>query len=154
MRSRRLTVVAVAALLACSAAEVLAQRPPPFKPGGTPSKPEPSTTTPTPTPVVPFFMVGALLPLNGPGAWFGAEIKQGLELAAAEVAPAPQRGSPLSAGSASGSDTTPGGSPAAPGTAASGSGAGPSAATGASTTGSPASTRPSTGRTSAVTTGA
>src|SRR5262245_55709412 len=154
MRSRRLTVVAVAALLACSAAEVLAQRPPPFTPGS-PLKPEPAPSAPTP--VGPSFKVGALLPLNGPGAWFGAEIKQGLELAAAEVTPAPPRGSPLSAGSASGSDTTPGshgGSPAAPGAAASGSGAGSSAATGASTTGPPASTGTPTGRTSAVTTGA
>src|SRR5262245_25114391 len=119
MRIRRLTVVAVAALLACSAAEVLAQRPPPFKPGGTPSKPDTSKSTPTTAPVGPSFKIGALLPLNGPGAWFGAEIKQGLELAAAEVTPAPRRDSPLSAGSETTSGDQ-GGSPAARGTEAGG----------------------------------
>src|SRR5215468_3444259 len=96
MRSRRLTVVAVAALLACSAAEVLAQRPPPFTPGS-PLKPEPAPSAPAPA--GPSFKLGALLPLNGPGAWFGAEIKAGLELAVAELEPTPKRDVPSSSAS-------------------------------------------------------
>lgn len=74
MRSWRLAVVAVVALLACPADPVSGQL-------------APSPTTPT----GPVLRLGALLPLTGPGAWFGAEIKQGLELAAAELDPAPQR---------------------------------------------------------------
>jgi ABC-type branched-subunit amino acid transport system substrate-binding protein len=80
MRSRRLTVVVVAALLACPAAEVPAQLAP------SPVAPGPST------PAVASLRMGALLPLTGPGAWFGAEIKQGLDLAAAELNPTPKRG--------------------------------------------------------------
>jgi ABC-type branched-subunit amino acid transport system substrate-binding protein len=117
MRSRRLTVVAVAALLACSAAEVLAQRPPPFKPGGAspPVTPTPPASTSTPTGVEISLSVGALLPLNGPGAWFGTEIKQGLELAAAELKPTPKRGAPT--GSTETSLSEHGGPRFAPGTA-------------------------------------
>jgi ABC-type branched-subunit amino acid transport system substrate-binding protein len=74
MRSRRLAVVAVVALLAC------------------PAGPAPGQVTPGPAaPTGPVLRLGALLPLTGPGAWFGAEIKQGLELAAAELDPAPRR---------------------------------------------------------------
>src|SRR5215468_9314059 len=100
MRSRRLTVVAVAALLAWSGAEVLAQRPPPFTPGS-PLKPAPAPSAPTPA--GPSFKLGALLPLNGPGAWFGAEIKAGLELAVAELEPTPNRDAPPDIGSSSAS---------------------------------------------------
>jgi ABC-type branched-subunit amino acid transport system substrate-binding protein len=108
MRSRRLTVVAVAALLACSAAEVLAQRPPPFTPGGAKPLPVPSTSTSTPTHEGLSLKIGALLPLNGSGAWFGAEIRQGLDLAAAELEPAPpKRNSAQSGGDATGSGTSP-----------------------------------------------
>lgn len=74
MRSWRLAVVAVVALLACPTGRVSGQL-------------APSPATPT----GPVLRLGALLPLTGPGAWFGAEIKQGLELAAAELDPAPQR---------------------------------------------------------------
>jgi ABC-type branched-subunit amino acid transport system substrate-binding protein len=41
------------------------------------------------TPSGPVLRLGALLPVTGAGAWFGAEIKQGLDLAAAELDPAP-----------------------------------------------------------------
>ena len=75
MRSRRLAVVAVVALLVCPAGPVPGQ------------EVAPRPTTPT----GPVLRVGALLPLTGPGAWFGAEIKQGLELAVAELSPPPQR---------------------------------------------------------------
>ena len=68
MRSRHLGALAVVTLLACLAGQALAQR------------------TPRPAaPTGPALRLGALLTLNGPGAWFGAEIKQGLELAAAEL---------------------------------------------------------------------
>ena len=76
MRRWCLTTVAVVALLACPV-------------GQTPGQPARSGT---PTPTGPVLRLGALLPLNGPGAWFGAEIQRGLELAAAEVDPATVRG--------------------------------------------------------------
>ena len=83
MRSRRLTVVAVVALLACLAGQAPAQlSPPPAAPAG------------------PTLRLGALLPLTGPGAWFGAEIKQGLDLAAAELDPGGRRGDATSGGGA------------------------------------------------------
>ncbi len=40
-----------------------------------------SSPPPGPRPAGPALRLGALLPLTGPGAWFGAEIKQGLDLA-------------------------------------------------------------------------
>ena len=68
MRSRHLGALAVVTLLACLVGQAVAQR------------------TPRPAaPTGPALRLGALLTLNGPGAWFGAEIKQGLELAAAEL---------------------------------------------------------------------
>jgi ABC-type branched-subunit amino acid transport system substrate-binding protein len=149
MRSRRLTVVAVAALLACSAAEAPAQITP------APGTPGPSTSTPVPA--GPTLKLGALVPLNGPGAWFGAEIKQGLELAAAELEPTSKRSS--AAGSAPGAEVAPGGqggSAGAPGTAAGGTSTGnPASASPAATTAGASSTgaRPSTGTTSAATAG-
>ena len=83
MRSRRLTVVAVVALLACLAGQAPAQlSPPPAAPAGAALR------------------LGALLPLTGPGAWFGAEIKQGLDLAAAELDPGGRRGGATSGGGA------------------------------------------------------
>ena len=49
----------------------------------------PGQRTPRPAaPTGPALRLGALLPLSGPGAWFGTEIRQGLELAAQEVSPA------------------------------------------------------------------
>jgi ABC-type branched-subunit amino acid transport system substrate-binding protein len=50
------------------------------------------------------------LPLTGPGAWFGAEIKQGLELAVAELDPAQRRRVPPAAESPPGSGSPPTGS--------------------------------------------
>jgi ABC-type branched-subunit amino acid transport system substrate-binding protein len=153
MRSRRLIVVAVAALLAGSAAEALAQRPPPFRPGSSPSKPAPQPSTSTPA--GPSFKLGALLPLTGPGAWFGAEIKQGLELAAAELDPAPKRSVPSNVGGNTGSGTVPGdreAPPATPGAAAGGSAAGdgekPPATAGATTAGAPAASTSTAGMSS------
>jgi ABC-type branched-subunit amino acid transport system substrate-binding protein len=74
MRSWRLVVLAVAVLLACPVSQA---------PGQSGSRPG--------APAGPVLRLGALLPLSGPGAWFGAEIKQGLELAVAELDPAPER---------------------------------------------------------------
>jgi ABC-type branched-subunit amino acid transport system substrate-binding protein len=91
MRSRRLTVAAVVALLAYLAGQAPAQvAPRPVAPTG------------------PALRLGALLPLTGPGAWFGTEIKQGLELAAAELDPAPRRGGAAPGGGTSESGTPPG----------------------------------------------
>src|SRR5262245_48286347 len=73
MRCWRVTIAAVAALLACPASQA-------------PGQPARSTT-----PTGPVLRLGALLPLNGAGAWFGAEIKAGLELAVAERDPASTR---------------------------------------------------------------
>ncbi len=102
MRSRRLALVAVLALLAYPAGPAPAQLAPrPAEPSG------------------PTLRMGALLPLTGPGAWFGAEIKQGLELAAAELGPAPRRPPPA------GDGTTP--EAAAPGAAGGNPGAGATA---------------------------
>ena len=79
MSSWRLAIVAVVALLASPAGQA---------PG------QPAQDPPTPTGAV--LRLGALLPLTGPGAWFGAEIRQGLELAVTELDPATRR-SPLPA---------------------------------------------------------
>jgi ABC-type branched-subunit amino acid transport system substrate-binding protein len=82
MRSRHLGAIAVVTLLACLVGQAPAQ------------------LTPRPaTPTGPTLRLGALVPLNGPGSWFGAEIKQGLELAKAEL----EGGSPRSASTAEGS---------------------------------------------------
>jgi ABC-type branched-subunit amino acid transport system substrate-binding protein len=92
MRSRRLAVVAVAALLACPAAPV-------------PGQIAPGPSTPT----GPVLRLGALLPLTGPGAWFGGEIKRGLELAVAELEPARRPGAAPAAGSPAASGSPPSG---------------------------------------------
>jgi len=90
MRSRHLGALAVVTLLACLAGQALAQR------------------TPRPAaPTGPALRLGALLTLNGPGAWFGAEIKQGLELAAAELDAGPPRSIPTADGSAAESEGRP-----------------------------------------------
>jgi ABC-type branched-subunit amino acid transport system substrate-binding protein len=70
MRSWRFAIAAVVALVAC----------PPGQAQGPPAR------TPT-APTKPVLRFGALLPLTGPGAWFGAEIKQGIELFVAEIDP-------------------------------------------------------------------
>jgi ABC-type branched-subunit amino acid transport system substrate-binding protein len=82
MRSWRLAIVLVVALLACPVGQALGQ-----------IAPRPAT------PTGPVLRLGALLPLTGAGAWFGAQIKQGLELAAAELDPAPRGGGSVAAGS-------------------------------------------------------
>ncbi len=66
MRSWRFAIAAVAALVACPSGQ--AQAPPARAPR-------------------PSLRLGALLPLTGPAAWFGAEIKQGIDLAIAEFDP-------------------------------------------------------------------
>src|SRR5262245_66567586 len=80
MRCWRLTIATVVALLASPAST-------------TPGHPARSTT-----PTGPVLRLGALLPLNGPGAWFGAEIKAGLELAVAELDPASTRATGVASG--------------------------------------------------------
>jgi branched-chain amino acid transport system substrate-binding protein len=79
MRMTRLFALAAAAL-PLLAAPIVAQGPLP-----TPAGPDPRARLPT-------VRIGALLPLTGPGAWFGKEMRQGLELAITELnppAPAP-----------------------------------------------------------------
>ena len=87
MRCQHLGAIAVVTLLACLA-------------GQAPAQPRPRPGAPRPAaPSGPTLKLGALLPLNGPGSWFGAEIKQGLELARAELDPGP----PLSPSTTEGS---------------------------------------------------
>jgi branched-chain amino acid transport system substrate-binding protein len=82
----RLLPALLAVLLAGDPA--LAQFLPRSSPAGTPApRRGESATTPAPPkePELPAFQVGALLPLSGPSAWFGREMRQGLELALAEL---------------------------------------------------------------------
>jgi ABC-type branched-subunit amino acid transport system substrate-binding protein len=90
MRSRHLGAIAVVTLLACLAGQARAQR----------------TRGPA-APSGPTLRLGALLPLNGPGSWFGAEIKQGLELASAELDPGPPQSPATTEGSAQESENAP-----------------------------------------------
>ncbi len=87
MRSWRFAIVAVVALVAWPPGQ--AQSPPARAPAARPT-----------------LRLGALLPLTGPGAWFGAEIKQGMELAVAEIDPASRR-SPLARQSGASDPLTP-----------------------------------------------
>jgi ABC-type branched-subunit amino acid transport system substrate-binding protein len=81
MRSWRFAIAAVVALVACPPGQ--AQDPPVRTPAASSRA---------------GLRFGALLPLTGPGAWFGAEIKQGIELLVAEIDPtsrsAPGAGDP------------------------------------------------------------
>ena len=102
MRSWRLTVVAILALLACPSVQAPAQLAPrPTTPSGAVGRRSP--------PAGPTLRVGALLPMTGPGAWFGTEIKQGLELAVAELKPPPAPGVPAAGDSSPESDEPPSG---------------------------------------------
>jgi ABC-type branched-subunit amino acid transport system substrate-binding protein len=92
MRSRHLGAIAVVTLLGCLAGQAPAQL----------------TRRPA-APTGPTLRLGALLPLSGPGSWFGAEIKQGLELAGAELDTGPQRSISTTEGSASESEKAPSG---------------------------------------------
>jgi ABC-type branched-subunit amino acid transport system substrate-binding protein len=80
MRRWRLVVMALVVLLVYPAAQTPGQ-------GGR----RPASSGPT-------LRLGALLPVTGAGAWFGAEIKQGLDLAAMELDPAPPTSTPLVGG--------------------------------------------------------
>ena len=104
MRRWRLVVVGVVVILAYPVAHAPGQRP-----------------SRQAAPTGPVLRLGAILPLTGPGAWFGSEIKQGLELAAQELSPAP----PPNRRAASGE------TPASPDSSGAGSGteAGPSRGT-------------------------
>ncbi len=64
----------------------------PASPSGSrsPSSSRPPAPAPATTPAAPVVRLGALLPLTGPGAWFGAEIRHGIELAVAELDPKPR----------------------------------------------------------------
>jgi ABC-type branched-subunit amino acid transport system substrate-binding protein len=99
MRLRRLAIVIVVPLLAC----------PPDRASGQPAA-NPAM------PPGPVLRLGALLPLSGPGVWFGTEIKRGLDLAVAELKPvtkeppsSPDAASSTQAGTQAG--TPPTGSP-------------------------------------------
>jgi ABC-type branched-subunit amino acid transport system substrate-binding protein len=92
MSSWRVAIVAVVALVASAAGQAPAQ---------------PAKGAPTPT--GPVLRLGALLPLTGPGSWFGAEIRQGLELAVAELDPAPRRTPPPGDGVSSDPPASPAG---------------------------------------------
>jgi branched-chain amino acid transport system substrate-binding protein len=82
--------LAVLALLACAGDRVLAQ-------------PAPAAPRPGAGPALPVVALAALLPVSGPGAWFGAEIRQGLALALAELNPPRQ---PRSAAAPAGAPPT------------------------------------------------
>jgi ABC-type branched-subunit amino acid transport system substrate-binding protein len=84
MRSWHFAIAAVAALVACPSGQ--AQGPPTRAPAA------PSRAV---------LRLGALLPLTGPGAWFGAEIKQGIDLALAELDPSPRTAPPAGQGGTS-----------------------------------------------------
>jgi branched-chain amino acid transport system substrate-binding protein len=73
---RRLRRLLLAAVL------VLAGSPAPAQPAATPSADA--------KPALPVVTVGALLPLSGPGAWFGREMRQGIQLAVADLTRAPR----------------------------------------------------------------
>jgi ABC-type branched-subunit amino acid transport system substrate-binding protein len=77
MRSWRFAIAAVVALVASPPGQ--AQDPPARAPAAPPRV---------------TLRLGALLPLTGPGAWFGAEIKQGIDLAVAELDPSPRSARP------------------------------------------------------------
>jgi ABC-type branched-subunit amino acid transport system substrate-binding protein len=79
MRSvRRPVGLALLAFLTCTEGRALAQ-------------PAPVTPSTRGEAALPVLTLGALLPLSGPGAWFGTEIRRGLELALAEAGPPPRR---------------------------------------------------------------
>jgi ABC-type branched-subunit amino acid transport system substrate-binding protein len=100
MRSRHLGAIAIVTLLACLAGQAPAQ------PVRRPAAPSGSAPRPA-APSGPVLRLGALLPLNGPGAWFGAEIKQGLELAGAELDSGSPRSTSTTDGSAADSEGRP-----------------------------------------------
>jgi len=124
MRLRRLAVVIVVPLLAWSADRASSQPAPATRPSSSPAAPStgpPGTrSTPPVAPTGPVLRLGALLPLSGPGVWFGNEIKRGLELAVAELKPpAPKApGTPTAPGTEgtreAGAPPTDGESPATP----------------------------------------
>ncbi len=90
MRSWRFAIAAVVALVACPSGQ--AQGPPARAPAAPPR---------------PVLRLGALLPLTGPGAWFGAEIKQGIELAVAAFDPSSRSGRPPNPGGTSDASAPP-----------------------------------------------
>src|SRR5206468_11745589 len=56
-----------------------------------PSSPPAKSAPPGPAPATdagPTLRIGALLPLSGASAWYGKEMRQGMELAVAELTPA------------------------------------------------------------------
>lgn len=70
-------LLAVAALVLWLSPPGVAQRPPRGASGG--------QRDPTPAPSAGTVTIGALLPLSGPSAWFGKEMRQGMELAVADL---------------------------------------------------------------------
>jgi ABC-type branched-subunit amino acid transport system substrate-binding protein len=71
-------------------AQQIRRAPLPPSSSGRPATP---TTEPTPAPPAdtrPILRIGALLPLSGASAWYGKEMRQGMELAGAEVPPEPK----------------------------------------------------------------
>ena len=55
------------------------------------SAPGMGAATAAATPGLPVFRIGALLPLTGPSAWYGEQMKRGLDLALADQNPPPPR---------------------------------------------------------------
>ena len=90
MRRWRLVLMALVVLLVYPAAQA------PGQGGRRPASPS-----------GPTLRLGALLPVTGAGAWFGAEIKQGLDLAAMELDPAPPTSTSLVGGGAAESPVSP-----------------------------------------------
>src|SRR5262245_20626351 len=87
MRVAALTLGALALLVAGGPAA--AQFLPRLPGGGSPAAPRTDTETKPPVkevkPSLPSYRIGALLPLSGVSAWFGKELRQGMELAVEEL---------------------------------------------------------------------
>ena len=71
-------LLAAAGLLAAAVALAQVPRVPPATPPATPPPAEKKPTLPT-------VRLGAILPLSGAAAWFGKEMRQGMELAMGEL---------------------------------------------------------------------
>jgi branched-chain amino acid transport system substrate-binding protein len=84
---RRFGLVGAALVLLGAGADLRAQSLPRPPAAGAPAAPRPETESPSPsaTSSLPTVRVGALLPLSGASAWFGKEMRQGMELAITDL---------------------------------------------------------------------
>ncbi|HEV8673207.1 MAG TPA: ABC transporter substrate-binding protein [Methylomirabilota bacterium] len=96
MRSLRRFGLVAAALLLAAGGDARAQSLPRLPSAGAPAAPRPETDGPSSKPKssLPSVRIGALLPLSGTSAWFGKEMRQGMELAIADLDRAPDPDAP------------------------------------------------------------